>query len=160
VNVTNATLVKVPFDLERWSKVAAEEYPTGLPEPHSDHPTQWLFEGRHKDSAGALHVAVARLLGFRWPNQHPDNLDPFADADRVVPIPAVRNETPAADRLRDAVRAAFGSEWSVSIETRLLAETVAKPGTYLDDWLRSNFFEQHCKLFHNRPFIWHIWDGR
>ena len=19
---------------------------------------------------------------------------------------------------------------------------------------------QHCKVFHNRPFIWHIWDGR
>ena len=19
---------------------------------------------------------------------------------------------------------------------------------------------QHCRLFHNRPFIWHIWDGR
>ena len=21
------------------------------------------------------------------------------------------------------------------------------------------FFEQHCALFHHRPFIWHIWDG-
>ena len=30
----------------------------------------------------------------------------------------------------------------------------------LDDWLRDHFFEQHCKLFHHRPFIWHIWDGR
>ena len=30
----------------------------------------------------------------------------------------------------------------------------------LDDWLRNGFFEQHCKLFHHRPFIWHIWDGR
>ena len=27
-------------------------------------------------------------------------------------------------------------------------------------WLRNQFFEQHCKLLHNRPFIWHIWDGR
>ena len=27
LNVTNATLVKVPFDLERWQKVAAERYP-------------------------------------------------------------------------------------------------------------------------------------
>ena len=32
--------------------------------------------------------------------------------------------------------------------------------TNLEDWLRDAFFEQHCKLFHNRPFIWHIWDGR
>ena len=30
----------------------------------------------------------------------------------------------------------------------------------LADWLRDGFFEQHCRLFHNRPFIWHIWDGR
>src|SRR5262249_36416535 len=43
LNVTNATLVKVPFDLERWQKVAAEQYPDGLPEPYSDDPTQWLF---------------------------------------------------------------------------------------------------------------------
>jgi hypothetical protein len=30
----------------------------------------------------------------------------------------------------------------------------------LDDWLRDGFFEQHCRLFHNRPFLWHVWDGR
>lgn len=29
----------------------------------------------------------------------------------------------------------------------------------LEDWLRDEFFEQHCSLFHDRPFIWHIWDG-
>jgi hypothetical protein len=29
----------------------------------------------------------------------------------------------------------------------------------LEDWLRDEFFEQHCALFQNRPFIWHIWDG-
>lgn len=28
------------------------------------------------------------------------------------------------------------------------------------EWLRDGFFPQHCKLFNNRPFIWHIWDGR
>ena len=30
----------------------------------------------------------------------------------------------------------------------------------LDDWLRNAFFEQHCQLFHSRPFVWHVWDGR
>ncbi|MEX1049640.1 MAG: N-6 DNA methylase, partial [Akkermansiaceae bacterium] len=30
LNVTNATLVKVPFDLAHWQKVAAEKYPGGL----------------------------------------------------------------------------------------------------------------------------------
>jgi hypothetical protein len=35
-----------------------------------------------------------------------------------------------------------------------------KPGTGTDDWLRNSFFDQHCKRFQQRPFIWHIWDGR
>ncbi len=42
----------------------------------------------------------------------------------------------------------------------LLTDAGCRAGTTLDDWLRNAFFEQHCKLFHNRPFIWHIWDGR
>ena len=45
LNVTNATLVKIPFDLAHWQKVAAEKYPHGLPKPFSDDPTQWLFNG-------------------------------------------------------------------------------------------------------------------
>ena len=45
LKVTNATLVKIPFDLDRWMKVAAERYPHGLPEPCSDDPTQWIFHG-------------------------------------------------------------------------------------------------------------------
>jgi hypothetical protein len=32
-------------------------------------------------------------------------------------------------------------------------------GASLEDWLRNGFFEQHCALFHHRPFIWHVWDG-
>ena len=159
-NVTNATLVKVPFDLERWQQIAAEEYPNGLPEPHSNDPTQWLFKGHPKDSTDPLQVAVARLLGYRWPDQEPDDLDPLADKDGIVPIPAARGESPAAERLREVLRTAFGSEWSGAMETRLLAESGAKPGTSLDDWLRNGFFEQHCKRFHNRPFVWHLWDGR
>lgn len=43
--VTNATLVKVPFDLKRWHKVAKELYPNGLPDPYSNDPTQWIFHG-------------------------------------------------------------------------------------------------------------------
>jgi alkanesulfonate monooxygenase SsuD/methylene tetrahydromethanopterin reductase-like flavin-dependent oxidoreductase (luciferase family) len=31
LKVTNATLVKVPFHLERWQQVAEEKYPDGLP---------------------------------------------------------------------------------------------------------------------------------
>ncbi len=53
-----------------------------------------------------------------------------------------------------------GSEWSASLETKLLTEAGVKPGTSLDDWLRNGFFEQHCERFHNRPFVWPLWDGR
>jgi hypothetical protein len=30
----------------------------------------------------------------------------------------------------------------------------------LEEWLRNDFFEQHCDIFQQRPFVWHIWDGR
>jgi hypothetical protein len=180
VNVTNSTLVKVPFDLERWQKVAAEQFPNGLPEPHSDDPTQWLFKGHPNGSTDPLQVAVARLLGYCWPDQVPDDLDAEADKDGIVPIPGLRSEPPAAERLRADLQAAFvsqafqhdaspnvprrdGVKEDVRLESltyKLLADAGCRPGTTLDEWLRTSFFEQHCKLFHNRPFIWHLWDGR
>ena len=45
LNVTNSTLTKVPFDLDRWAKVAKDRYPNGLPSPYSNDPTQWIFHG-------------------------------------------------------------------------------------------------------------------
>ena len=56
LKVTNASLVKISFDLAHWQKVAAEKYPHGLPKPFSSDPTQWLFNGH---PAGA---AVHRLV--------------------------------------------------------------------------------------------------
>ena len=35
-----------------------------------------------------------------------------------------------------------------------------KNSVMLEDWLRDEFFEEHCRIFHQRPFIWHVWDGR
>ena len=67
IKVTYPTLVKVPFDYEAWREVALRQYPAGLPEPESDDPTQWLFHGRPEASTAPLQVAVARLLGYRWP---------------------------------------------------------------------------------------------
>jgi hypothetical protein len=63
IKVTYPTLAKVPFDLAHWQKIAAEKYPNGLPKPHNDDPTQWLFNGHPAGSTQPLHVAVARLLG-------------------------------------------------------------------------------------------------
>jgi hypothetical protein len=166
VGVTPATLAKVPFDLAHWQKVAAEKYPDGLPKPHSDDPTQWLFNGHPKGSDQPLHVAVARLCGYRWPRQTgssfpdcpalgPDGLENFADEDGVVCLPALNREQPAAARLRALLAAALGT----FDEKKLLATAGAKAGT-LEDWLRDECFEQHAKLFDHRPFLWHIWDGR
>jgi hypothetical protein len=192
LKVTNATLVQVPFDLERWQKVAEERYPNGLPEPFSDDPTQWIFHGHPTGSViwdeqrkctahgplrrdgTVLHVAVARLLGYRWPAELDPNmrlaieqrawaedcaaLVPYADSDGIVCLPAVPPELPAAERLRRLLTVCYRQQWSLSLEEELIAATGSRHRT-LHDWLQNDFFKQHCDLFHDRPFIWHVWDG-
>lgn len=175
LNVTNATLVKIPFDLGRWQKVAAEKYQHGLPKPFSSDPTQWLFSGNPAGADQPLHVAVARLVGYQWPRQTgssfpdcpalgPDGLEAMADEDGIVCLASVRGEASAVERLRKLLAAALGDEWSPSKERELLLATAVdnnakKPEPDLGSWLRSSFFSEHCKLFHSRPFIWQIWDG-
>jgi hypothetical protein len=162
MNVTNATLAKIPFNLEHWQSVASERYPSYLPGPHSDDPTQWLFKGDVANSTAPLQVSVARLLGYRWPEQPKtaDAIDTLADNDGIVCLPGVRGEPAAAERLLELLRTAYGTNWSDSVLHKLLTDAGCKAGITLDDWLRNQFFEQHCKRFLNRPFIWHIWDGR
>ena len=70
-------------------------------------------------------------------------LDKFADDDGIVCIPSVRGEDPASDRL-----------------LRLLHATGVNHSENLETWLRDRFFQEHCELFHQRPFIGHIWYGR
>lgn len=190
LKVTNATLVKVPFDLDHWTKVAEERYPNGLPQPYSNDPTQWIFHGHPCGSViwdeqakwtvhgelrvddSVLQVAVARLLGYHWPAeldadmelateqrewvQHCQELDAFADDDGIVCLPAVRGEKAADQRLEALLQGAYGDTWTTPLKNRLL-DTVGSKSLSL--WLRDKFFEQHCKLFQHRPFIWHIWDG-
>ncbi len=162
LSVTESSFVKVPFDLAHWQTVAAEKYPNGLPEAHSDDPTQWLFKGEIATSTDPLQVVVARLLGYRWPDQpkEPDAVDDLADPDGIVCLPGVRGKVPGAERLLEVLRAAYGATWSDAVLHKLLTETGCKAGTTFDDWLRNQFFEQHCKRFHHLPFIWQVWDGR
>jgi hypothetical protein len=157
-NVTNATLVKVPFDLDRWQKVADEQYPNGLPEPYSDDATQWLFKGHPARSANPIQVAVARLLGYRWPENDAHDLDGFANTDGIVCLPPVSGQPPAVERLRALLASAYQADWTSALENRLISDA-GSAGRTLDDWLQNDFFSQHCRLFHNRPFLWHIWDG-
>jgi hypothetical protein len=166
INVTNATMSQVPFDLEFWTNVAAEKYHDELPKPHSDDPTQWLFDGRPMGSAAPLQVAVARLIGYRWPRQTgssfldcaalgPDGLESLAAEDGIVPLSSVAGESSAADRLRALLATEYGDEWSAAKLAELLGDHES-----LESWLRDRFFEEHCQLFHQRPFVWHVWDGR
>ncbi|MFM2042555.1 MAG: hypothetical protein RLY86_1131 [Pseudomonadota bacterium] len=169
--IPSALVKSMPFDLAHWQKVAAEKYPNGLPKPHSDDPTQWLFNGHPKGAEQPLQVAVARLLGYRWPRQtgssfmdcpaitEPDGLEGHADADGIVCLTAVKGEAPAEARLNALLAAAYGADWSAARLSTLL-DGVGFGGKSLDDWLRDGFFEQHCALFHQRPFVWHVWDGR
>ena len=173
MKITNVTFLKVPFDLEYWQKVAAEKYPDGLPAPRSEDPSQWIFDGQPAGSDQPLQVAVARLVGYRWPRQTgssfpdspalgPDGLEKHADDDGIVPINPMRGEPAALERLLSLLRDAYASKgetFGLSVASKLLAESSAN-ATDLGEWLLHEFFPQHCKLFHNRPFVWHIWDGR
>ena len=159
IKVTNATLIKASFDLRHWHTVAEERWPGGLPEPYSDDPTQWLFEGDPAKSTAPLQVAVARLLGYQWPQKGRDGLSRFSIPDGVLPLASVAGQEPASERLRHVLSEAYGEDWSAERQAQLLRE-VGFGTKGLNAWLRDGFFEQHCKLFHQRPFIWHIWDGR
>ena len=166
--------MKVPFDAEHWQRIAAERYPSGLPKPYSEDPTQWIFHGHPAKSDAPLQVAVARLLGYRWPAEldpemelseearawirRCDELLALADEDGIVCIPSVRGEAAAVDSLLNLLAASYGEAWSTDRLNELLKQA-DHAGRSLESWLRDRFFAQHCRLFHHRPFIWHIWDG-
>ena len=166
VAVATSTLAQIPFDLAYWKTVASERFPQGLPKPHSNDPTQCLFNSHPKDSVAPLQVAVARLAGYEWPRQTdsslpdcpalgPDALERLASEGGIVPLSSIAGEASAADRLRALLAAAYGEEWSASKLAELLGDNES-----LEIWLRDRFFEEHCQLFHQRPFVWHVWDGR
>ena len=158
VRVADKTMLKVPFNLEHWRQVAEEAGP--LPDPSSDDPAQWFFVGRPELSKAPLQGAVGRLVGYRWPQQaDSDDIDAFVDTDGIVCLPSVASEAPAADRVQRVLAMAFGDAWSPSRVKQLLELTGIKKKS-LSEWLRDEFFKQHCALFGNRPFVWHIWDGQ
>ena len=99
--------------------------------PESDDPTQWLFEGDVASSTDPLQTAVARLVGYRWPALSDDDARPVPDA----------LDAHADD---DGIVPLVAVRGEASAEKRL----------------RDGFFAQHLKRFNNRPFVWHIWDGR
>lgn len=137
-----------------------------------DEQTKWTKEGLVRFDDTVLQVAVARLLGYQWPAeldkdmelaaeqrelvQQAAKLNALADDDGIVCLPAVRGEKPAHIRLESMLIAAYEDDWSADTLHKLLSAVGSKD---LETWLRDKFFEQHCKLFQHRPFIWQIWDG-
>ncbi|WP_170340902.1 SAM-dependent DNA methyltransferase [Ruegeria arenilitoris] len=182
VSVTDDSFVRVPFDHEKWNSLFQEKYNRRLDLPFTNEPTQWVFHGHpaRAHDGTALHVALARVCGYKWPAE----LDPSSrlsqeardwieltrhlptgDNDGLLGVPAVAGEKPLADRLRAYLAAAFGADWSDALERRLVAEAdealdkkAARDGS-LEAWVRDRAFRQHCALFAQRPFIWHISDG-
>lgn len=170
--IPTGVLSNVPFSLSYWKNISSELYPSGLPKPYSDDSTQWIFHGHPQPSTEPLQVAVARLLGYHWPAESDTEmelsdksrdwiarsaaLNALSDDDGIVCLSPLRGEKAAADRLESLLHAAFGTDWTPQLRNQLLEQVGAKS---LDAWLRDKFFEQHCKLFHHRPFIWQIWDG-
>lgn len=171
--VSVKTMLAVPFDPDEWND-SSDPGPDPT-SPESDDPTQWAFHGMPAETLEALQVGTARLLGMRWPAERDpalqlslrarelikrcSSLHRHADRDGIVALNPVKGEQPAAARLLALLADSFGSEWSAAKLDGLLAQ-VGFAGKTLDDWLRDGFFEQHCALFHQRPFVWHIWDGR
>jgi hypothetical protein len=160
ISVTESSFGKVPFDHAKWKLVEQAHGP--LPDPVSNDLVQWLFKGDIATSTDPLQVAVSRLLGYLWPEQpkEPDGVHALVEDDGIICLSSVRGEAPAAERLLEVLHAAYGEKWSDTMLHTLLTDAGCKVGASLDDWLRHQFFEQHCKRFQQRPFVWHITDGR
>ena len=158
LGVTAGTFEKVSVDALKWMD-AANTTNNKIPNATSDDPRQWIFNGEVSTSSDPLHVAIAKLVGYQWPTQKIDTLHDLIDEDGIACFASVNGEPPVIESLRALLIAAYGEEWSGAKQEELLA-AVDYSGKDLADWLRDSFFEQHCKLFQNRPFIWHIWDGR
>lgn len=170
VSAATSVLTDIPFDRERWLTAAAEKYPEGVNAARSPNITQSTFEGQVHGCLQPLQAAIGLLAGCSWrdglsstlalPESSKNKPAPLpADGDGIVCLTALKGEPPAEQRLNALLANDFGAGWSAAKLASLLAEA-GFAGKSLDDWLRDGFFAQHCELFQQRPFIWHIWDGR
>jgi hypothetical protein len=180
--VTNGSLVQVPFDGEKWKAVAAAKPQHRTNGLYTNDPTQWAFHGhpRFAEEGAELHVALARLAGFRWPAETGTEVKlsdksrdrmllaaelPTDYNDGLLTLHSTRSSYSLADRLRKLLGTAFDAELSPASEQALVRAADSrldkKEGrvSTLEDWLADRAFRQHCILFQHRPFLWQIWDG-
>lgn len=169
LSLTNATVLKVNVELEKYNHLS------DFPQLCSDSIDQWPFHGHPIKTENPLQVSLARVIGYRWPAESDPKMelaeeardlivavkafDHLSDEDGIFCIPSVNAEQSGAERLRTYLQTVFADSWGNNSISELLQKEDSS-ATNLEDWLRKEFFTQHCKLFQNRPFIWHIWDGR
>ena len=163
------TILSIPFDKPKWEEVARRKYEFGLPSPMTKDPTQWLFGGDLSIADHVLHVGVARLVGYRWPRQRGrnffdckpidfDGLEKHCHSNGIACLNSVRGERPAAERLLQCCCTPPTAMIGMTAFWPSCSPNPATPPSTIG--CASIFFEEHCKLFQHRPFIWHIWDGR
>ena len=158
VNVTNATLVKVPFDLERWQRSPPRSTRTACPS-RTRRPDAMALqgppEGLDRPAPGRRRPPPRLPLA----GQEPDDLD-SARRRRRHRLPSRR--AGRASRGRATARAPAGRlrRGLVAVAGARLLPSRGEAGHDPRRLAPRRFFEQHCQLFHHRPFIWHIWDGR
>ena len=164
-------MVKVPFDLAHWRQIARSTairtafqnlirpirrngYSMGARLAQTNHcrslsPECWGIDGRGRQvPSSSIVPRLSRTASKSMPTpmasfvsaQSRDGRPPMSDCAHYLPTPMA---------------------W-IGLLAKLpaLLSGVGFEGDSLDDWLRDGFFAQHCELFHQRPFIWHIWDGR
>ena len=131
VSVTNATLAKVPFDLEYWTRVAAGHAPLTA---CLSRVRQTRLSGCSVDRlTGQLHplqVATLRLLAYRWPRQTGSSfLDcPELCQDELDPRHFGWHRLPAIDRGRGLCSHAHTRCPPISLRTKVqLERTVGRP---------------------------------
>jgi hypothetical protein len=108
----------------------------------------------HGEAAAADRLQ--RLLAAAWNSPPPE-------APARVPEAGGQASEGAAQASKGTAQAPEGTAQAQEATAFPLQDLLAGVGyghKTLDDWLRDKFFEQHCALFHQRPFIWHIWDGQ
>ena len=139
--------------------------------------TQRSRAGRGQNCTSLL----ARIAGYRWPAELDATIRlsslareriaslaslPRADDDGLLPLHANGVNLSLADRLRTVLAAAYDAPLSPAHEHSLVraADTKldkrdARDPSNRERWLVDRAFRQHCLLFNQRPFLWHVWDG-
>jgi hypothetical protein len=104
VSVEPRYFERVLIDMDFWREFALDMSFSST--PGTADPTLWVFHGHPGHSTKPLHVATARLLGYRWPTEFDPDIElpdearasvakaaellPIADSDGIVCIPSVR----------------------------------------------------------------------